>query len=316
MPDGAAPAPAAAPAAATATTSEASKPAAPTNGAVGTQKPAETPPKPKRAFKIDGKDVALDDDEIVAHVQKSGAAEKRLREVAEEKKKLDGERKSFAESQTALAAALKKGDYAALVKMGLSEDEIEGLSIQFLSKRQRDILEQQRRESLDPKSRDVEDKLREHDNLKKRVAEYEQRERDSEVKQADQSWNQAVMDVMSEMPEEFRGDWLVADRAAQTIKYALDHADEIKTKGIKVTPKWIADQLTADMDSRYEAWGKRKRPVPAAMPAPPSAAGAKAHPDAAAGGESKHKGGEKKDGEKPRATRGEVMRRIAGPTTS
>ncbi|MHB8682823.1 MAG: hypothetical protein ACYC9X_00675 [Dehalococcoidia bacterium] len=280
----------------------------------------------KRKFKIDGADIELSDAEVTERVQKSGAADKRLQEAAAARKAVEGERAAVDAERGKLVKALKDGDYDALKSAGLSDDEIEAASIQYLTKRQQEELENERRKSLDPKVRAQEDAVRERDELKKKLAEREQEDAKRSEATTERAWIRATDEVLAEFPEDIRGHWLVRQRAAEALKYAFDHPDVIaeveKRENAALAKagkpgdfnfgkdgaKYLARMIERDIDGHLSSWAKRKAATPAA-PAGPAAPGAQGAPVVV-----REKGERKKDEKSKGRSEAEILRALSQPT--
>lgn len=195
-------------------------------------KPTEGASAAKFKVKVDGKEMEVTQEELVKGYQLEASSRKRGQEAAEAKKSAD-----------ALVAAAKAGDYEALVKAGLSDAEIEQLSINVLSKKHQAILEDERRKSLDPAQRETEDKLRELDGLKAEKKKQEESAHAQRVGAAKQQLSKAVIDTMQEFPEAIRRNEALAQNVFEAWAFCTQHPDEAKEMGIEVSPKGIYKAL-------------------------------------------------------------------------
>ena len=274
---------------------------------------------PKHKVKIDGEEKEVTLDELLKGYQTEAAAQKRLKEVAEERKTLAAER----EKAGKVVAAAKAGDYSALRDLGLSDDEIEQVAIKALSAKQQAKLEEERRKALDPEQRELEDLRREKEERTKAEKTKAETEQQQKVQGVKQQVTGSVIGTLDLLPEQMRKSGVVANRVLEAWEYALEHEEEITKRGIKVTPEFIAEKVKGEIREMYrsllagtkdedldawvpeDVWGRRK--PPAADPAKPAQKGEPAaHP--ALGGKAVVRDAATKAERKPRKTDAQVMR--------
>jgi hypothetical protein len=208
---------------------------------------------------VDGKEVPLTP-EMVREFQKQAAADKRLQEAATAKKSVEAEKAKI----DGMVAALKKGDHKALLSAGLSEDDIEQLSIGFLSGKVQAQVEAERLKGLDPREREFEE-------LKRWKAEQEakQKEAEEQTKQTAQQEQQAkvqeylgsykndVAKTIAALPEEYRDNLLVQRIVQDGWAHVYTNADELMAQGKlraeDVDPVAIAKDVVAHVRDLYRA---------------------------------------------------------------
>lgn len=279
-------------------------------------KPSDSP---KHKVKIDGEEKEIGLDELINGYQTNAAGQKRLKEAAEKEKSLGTEREKFTKAVT----AMKSGDYEALKELGLSENEIEQLSVKVLSKKQQSALEEERRKALDPEKRELEDLRRDKEARDKSDKDRDEKTQQETITKATDDLRGNVISTLDLLPEKMRGSSFFANRALEAWEYAIEHQEEIEKRGIKVTPQLIADKVKAEATELYknlvtsakdEELGGYisdevlERALKRKNAAPGAAAGAQ-HP--AMGGAAKVRTGNEKKPEDPkRMTDAQLVRRV------
>lgn len=287
--------------------------------AAATAAAAKPSDSPKHKVKIDGEEKEIGLDELIRGYQTDATGQKRLKEIAEKEKSFGAER----EKVTKAVAAAKSGDYEALKELGLSENEIEQLSVKVLSKRQQSALEEERRKALDPEKRELEDLRRDKEARDKSDKDREEKTQQETITQTTNELRGNVISTLDLLPEKMRGSSFFANRALEAWEYALEHADEIEKRGIKVTPRFIADKVKAEALELYKGLVTSakdedlggfipddvlERALKRKNAAPPPAG--KQHP--AMGGDAKVRtGNEKKGDDEPkRMTESQLIRKV------
>jgi hypothetical protein len=211
---------------------------------VEAEKPA---PKPTHKFKAGGKDVEVPLEELEKHYGTFAASQARLKEAAETKKTVEAEKAK-------ILTALKSGDVGTLKEAGLTEDEIDQLAIGHLSAKQQKLLEQERRRSLEPEARELEE-------LREQKAEWGKKEADAKKAEEDRvhAENTAkeerrltkfMIDALELMPAKYQRHEFMAHRIHDALTYFDDNKEELAKKGFtdaNVTPEFIAKQVRAEM---------------------------------------------------------------------
>jgi hypothetical protein len=190
----------------------------------------------RRTVKVDGKELQVTDDELVKGYQLEATGRARLAEAS----------KQLAEAKS-LEAKLKAGGDAALRAAGWSDDQIEELAVQVLSTKQKALLEQERLKAMDPREREnleLKQKLAEREAADKKAAE---QSRTQQIDNATQRITGAVIQTLELLPESVRKSKVVAARVLDSWGEALDQADELQAKGVKITPEWIAKQVSDEL---------------------------------------------------------------------
>jgi hypothetical protein len=304
----------------------AAKPAAPPQQSATPAKPEVAPvveTAPKRKLKVNGQEREVSEEEFSSAAQKFFAGEDKLKEAAELKKSAESDKQQVAR----VVAAVKKGDVKALRAEGFSDDEIETLSITYLSEKQKAALEQERVKGLDPKERELEELRREKAERQAKEKEGEDAKHADEVKKTEQVVTKSVIDTLEEFPEQYRRSEMVAQRVFDAWAYFYEHQEEIAKRGIEVTPKYIAGKVREELRalSREMIGSSSDDELEQYVPEPArdrlfkrvqSAAKKAAHP--ALGGEPqvrKGRGAEDQE-EKPRLTAAQIARRSYFPKAS
>jgi hypothetical protein len=228
----------------------------PVSGA-GEPVPAKTEPK-TYTVKVDGREVKVTEDELLRGYALNSTGQKRMKEAAEVKKSAEAEKAQFGK----FIQAAKQGDYAALANAGLTEDEIEGLSIKFLSAKQQSLLEQERVRAMDPKERAI---MEREQALAKREAElkaHDDEKRTGSVNQVKQQFTNQVVKTLEGFPEEYRKSEFLANRVVDAWMEVYEHADELEAQGFTiadVTPEAIAAAVQKEVRGLYKLMvGKAK----------------------------------------------------------
>lgn len=195
----------------------------------------------KHKVKVDGKEAEVTLEELIRGYQTDQAGQKKLKEASDKEKALGVERENLGKA----IKAAKAGDYKALVELGLTEEEIDTLSVKVLSERQHAALEKERRDALDPEKRELEDLRRERDARKKQDEEREQGDKQKQIADAEDQITDHVVNTLKALPPEMRDDYF-ASRVLEVWEYAIEHAEEIEKRGIKVTPQYIAEKVKAE----------------------------------------------------------------------
>lgn len=247
MPDAAPAAPAAAAPSAPPPATAASPP--PAGGAPAVAKPGEKAPEgdvAKHKVKVDGQEQEVTLEDLIRGYQTDQTGQKRLKDAAEKEKVLAGEK----EKTGKVIAAAKTGDYKALIDLGLSDDEVEKLAVGLLSAKQQSVLEEERRKALDPATRELEDLRREKEQREKKDKETATAEEHKRVETATVNLRQQAIGTLDLLPPELRSE-VFAGRVIQAWEYAVEHAEEIEQRGIKVTPQYVADKVRAEAIGLY-----------------------------------------------------------------
>ena len=206
-------------------------------------KVAEAPKKPTHKFKVNGEEREVPLEDLEKSYGSLATGQARLKEAAEMKKKID-------EEKSRLVSALKKGDASSLREAGLTEDEIDGLAIQHLSKKQQKLLEEERRRTLPPEMQELE-ALRDEQKEWKQEKEKTQKEKDEatravQVKEEEARIARNVIATLEEMPESYRRDDFVAQRTLDAWAYFEEQKEAMEKDGYDVagvTPKFIAGKV-------------------------------------------------------------------------
>jgi hypothetical protein len=230
--------------------------AAPAAPAAAPQKPAESAAKPgeqpkaegaaapkMHKVKVDGKEIDVPEEDLHKHYGTFAAGQKALKEAAETKKAADAKVSS-------LVQALKSADYKALTEAGLGEDEIEKLSVQFLSARQQARLEEERIKGLDPKERELEELRREKAEREKKEEESKKTQHEQDVEAIEQRLAGSVIDTLEKFHESYRRNDFVAQRVLEAWAYFEENKDDLAKKGFdiaQVTPDYIAGKVRAEL---------------------------------------------------------------------
>lgn len=207
-------------------------------GAADPKPPDKANESPKHKVKVDGAEQEVTLEELLKGYQTNAAGQKRLKEVAEKEKALDGERARVAGA----VKAAKAGDYQALKELGLTEDEIDTLSVKVLSSRQQAMLEEERRKSLDPEKRELEDLRRDKQEREKADKDRAASDEKQQIETTTTQMRQNVVGTLELLPKDLREPFF-ANRVIDAWEYATEHADEIAASGVKVTPELIAQKV-------------------------------------------------------------------------
>lgn len=210
--------------------------------------PKEEPkPKPTHKFKVAGKDVEVPLEEMEKHYGTFAASQARLKEAAETKKATEAEK-------ARLLTALKSADVAALKEAGLTEDEIDQMAIGHLSAKQQKMLEQERRRSLDPEARELEELREQKAEWAKEQEKTKQKEEDRQHADATSKEEQRiagnVIASLEELPEKYRRHDFAAQRVFDAWSYFEDNKAALEKKGFdvaSVTPKYVADKVRSEL---------------------------------------------------------------------
>ena len=278
--------------------------------------PAAADTTPKRKLKVNGQEREVSEEEYSTAAQKFFAGEDKFKEASELKKSAETEKAQVAR----VVAAVKKGDVKALRAEGFSDDEIETLSITYLTEKQKSQLEQERVKGLDPAARKLEELRREKAERQEKEKEGEETKRAESVKQTEQLITNSVIDTLNEFPEQYRRNDFVAQRVFDAYAYYLEHQEQIDASGMKVTPKFIADKVRAEIRalSRDMIGAAGDDELEEYVPEPArerlfkrvqTAAKKAAHPALGSEPQVRRGRGAKADDEKPRMTSAQLLRR-------
>lgn len=249
MPEVASPAPAS-PAPAPVPAAKSPEPKAPVEAKKEGEAPkeeAKPAPKPTHKFKFNGEEKEVPLEELEKHYGTFATAQARLKEAAEAKKKIAEERQS-------LIDALKKGDASKLKDAGLSDDEIDMLAVQHLSKKQQELLEQERLRSLDPEQRELEELRKLRADLEKEKQKEADARRAAEVKDEERRIATNVIASLETLPEKFKRQDFIAQRVFDAWEYFEQNKEQIEASGFNtalVTPEFIAKKVLAEVRSLH-----------------------------------------------------------------
>lgn len=212
----------------------------------------ETPAAKTFKVKVDGQEQEISEEELLKAYSKAAGADKRLKEAAEARKAADSEKAKL----DSLVKAAKSGDYAALRDAGMTEDEIEALSINFLSAKQRAALEAERVKDLSPEQREYEELKAWKAEQEKLAKETQEKQQAASVDQVTQSFSNHIISTLELFPEEYRRSDALAQNVVDAWAAVYENADEWAKNGVdvsKITPQKVAETVREDMISLYRS---------------------------------------------------------------
>lgn len=188
---------------------------------------------PKRKVKVDGQELEVTDDELVKGFQLEKTSRSRMEQAKKE-----------SEAAKKLEAALKSPTAEALRTAGWTDEQIEDLAIQTLSKKHAAAMEEERKKKLSPEQKELEELRALKDQNEKDAKQREEEGKKAAVDNATAAVTEVTIQTLQLLPEKLRGSNEVAAMTLDVWDAALSRADELKKAGVNLTPQWVADQVT------------------------------------------------------------------------
>lgn len=201
-------------------------------GEVEGQSPSSPAKGDKYSIKIDGKDQEFTLDELRKMASLSGGAQKRLQEAAEQAKAAKAEKEKI----DGIMRAFQKGDFETLIKSGLSQGDIESLSIRYLAAIQRAEQEKHRIANLDPREREILERQQLILEREQRLNQAEEQHLQSEIQSFKSQIDEQIIRTLELLPESYRRAEPIAQLAAAAWCNCIE-------QGIKVTPEQVAAEI-------------------------------------------------------------------------
>ena len=204
------------------------------NGATGKETPkgkAEPSPE-KHKLTVDGQEVEVTLDELKKMYSIGTAGQKRMKEAAEQQKALQAEKAKI----ESIMQAFQKGDFQALANAGLSLQDVEALSIRYLSALQKQEEERYRINNLGPKEREIYDREQLLREREQKLSAFEQKQKDAAVQHVKERFTNDVIQTLEQFPEQYRRNEALAQLAVDAWAHVYEH-------NLQVTPQKVAEEV-------------------------------------------------------------------------